>query len=293
MNEPTPSRAERTPRLIQPQDLLCEWEADALAAHEAYRTGQPRGPVTSFPKLDRALGGALFPGLHVVHGQPGAGKTAFAVQVAATCGFPALFVSCEMSPLEMWRRIAARVTGTYLGRFKTGELKPDFSMDQLKKAAAATPHFFLADATLAPAPRAWIQEAALAVRSAASQVLVVIDSLHSWTEGMPASNISEYEALNIALFELRELSHALASPVLIVAERNRQSMNTGGISAGAGSRKIEYGAQTVFDMSADQEKATPEGEIPVTITLSKNRNGAPGFKTNMTFHGAKQLFAEV
>src|ERR687889_303094 len=103
------------PRLLRLNDLLDAWTVDATAAHEAYTTGTPRGPVTALPALDRELGGALQPGLHLLHAGPGAGKTALALQIAATCGTPALFVSAETSALELLRRHTARVTATYLG----------------------------------------------------------------------------------------------------------------------------------------------------------------------------------
>src|SRR5918997_1542382 len=112
------------PRLLRLGDLLSDLAADASAAHDAYTSGTPRGPVTGLRTLDRELGGALAAGTHVLHPEPGAGKTALALQVAATCGFPALFVSCEMSALELLRRHTARVTSTYLGRLKSGELGP-------------------------------------------------------------------------------------------------------------------------------------------------------------------------
>src|SRR6266545_973070 len=98
--------------------LLPAAEAEAAVAHAAAQGGRPRGPVSCFRSLDTALGGALAPGVHVVHGGPGVGKTAFGLQVAATCGFPALFISCEMPPTELVRRITARVTGEFLGRLK-------------------------------------------------------------------------------------------------------------------------------------------------------------------------------
>src|SRR5712691_216295 len=58
---------EERPRLLRLGALLTEWQADAEAAHLAYTTGTPRGPITSLPSLDRELGGALAPGVHVLH----------------------------------------------------------------------------------------------------------------------------------------------------------------------------------------------------------------------------------
>ena len=89
----TPETPAEGGRLYPLSDLLGEWAADAEAAHEAHATGTPRGPVTGFPTLDHELGGYLVPGLHVLAGEPGKGKTALALQIAATCGAPALFVT--------------------------------------------------------------------------------------------------------------------------------------------------------------------------------------------------------
>src|SRR5262249_16936954 len=144
--------------------LLGEWEADAQAAFDARVNGIPRGPVTGLRSLDDALGGVLQPGLHIVHGGPGVGKTALGLQIAGTCGFPALYVTAEMRPLELLRRITARVTGTFLGRLKSGELAPADSLAKAREACAAVPRLALADATDAFAAPDWIKDAAHAVR---------------------------------------------------------------------------------------------------------------------------------
>ncbi|HZU78107.1 MAG TPA: DnaB-like helicase C-terminal domain-containing protein, partial [Dehalococcoidia bacterium] len=102
----------QVPQLVRLGGLLCAWEAEAAAAHAARVAGRPRGAVTGLRTLDRELGGALAVGLHVLHAAPGIGKTSFALQAAASCGCPALFVTCEMSPLELFRRHTARVTNT-------------------------------------------------------------------------------------------------------------------------------------------------------------------------------------
>jgi len=143
--------AVKTPRLARFGDLLTEWEAEATAARDALRNGTLRGPVTGLPKLDRELGGALQSGPHFIHGGPGAGKSALALQLAAECGFPALFVTCEMARLELFRRHTARTTGTFLGRLKSGEFRPNDSLSLAREAAAAAPLLAIADATRAPA----------------------------------------------------------------------------------------------------------------------------------------------
>ena len=282
----------QAPRLVKLAGLLEDWQADAQAAHQARATGQPRGPITGLPSLDRELGGCLHPGVNIVHGTPGVGKTAFCLQVAASCGCPVLFVTCEMAPLELFRRVTARATGTFLGKLKSGELPPAASLELARKGAAAAPLLAFADATQGFAAPAWIRDAALALRGDAPNLLLVVDSVHSWAEAAPGG-APEYDALNAALAALRALSHELSCPVLAVAERNRASMDRGGVSAGAGTRKIEYGAEAVVDLSRPEDaKPDAKGEVPVNAKLAKNRHGGVGAVVKLRWHGALQRFEE-
>jgi replicative DNA helicase len=282
-----------TARLLRLGDLLREFGDEAEAANHARVSGEARGPVSGLESLDRELSGAWLPGLHWIHGNAGAGKTAFALQVAATCGFPALFVSCEMAPVELLRRHTARATGTFLGRLKSGEMTRSDAEKLAREAIGAAPALCLADATRAPAPLQFLQDAAHIARGDAPHVLVVIDSLHSWALRL-ASGLPEYEALNVAISDLQSLAHALKCPILAISERNRDSMKSGGLNAGAGTRKIEYSGETVIDLHRDGEtKDDGAGEVPIKLTLSKNRHGAAGKPLPLRFHGALQRFRQL
>jgi replicative DNA helicase len=281
------------PRVLRLGDLLDEWQKDATAAHEAYTTGKARGAITGLPKVDAELGGAFAPGLHVLHGAPGSGKTAWTLQTAGECGTPALYVSAEMGSLELLRRVTARTTGTFLGRLKSGELPPEESLGLVRRAVAAVPDLRIVDATRAYASPEWIRQQALPIVESGSRLLLVIDSLHSWSESA-GDGLGEYELLNESLAALRRLAHSLDCPILVVCERNRASMKTGGMNAGAGSRRIEYGAESVLDLHRDED-AKPDawGKVPVTLKFAKNRNGAGGREVKLSFHGAKQEFEQA
>ena len=162
-----------------------------------------------------------------------------------------------------------------------------------RKATEAAPNLILADATRAWAPPPWLGDAAEVAQGDGRDVLLVIGSVHSWAEAAPVE-ASEYDRLGWALSSLRTIAGALSCPVLAVAERNRASMTKGGISAGAGSRKFEYGAESVLDLNR-KENAAPDaaGEVDVKLTIAKNRNGAVGRSFDLKFHGALQRFREA
>ena len=63
--------------------------------------------------------------------------------------------------------------------------------------------------------------------------------------------------------------------VLAIAERNRAKMSTGGLDASAGSRRFEYGAESVLALNREKDEGA-DGEAKITLTIEKNRNGASG-----------------
>ena len=304
---------ENLSRLLPLADLLDDLQVDAAAAHEARLSGKPRGPRTGLPGLDQRLGGYFAPGLHGLLGNTGSGKTAFALQLAASCETPALFVSLEMRPLELLRRLTARLSETFLGRLKSGELSADAVRALAGKAIASCPQLALVDATRAYLAPEQLLEMALAWRRrhAASQLLVVLDSLHAWSDRSPAvlrEGRSEYEALSVAMDELLLVSAVLSAPLLFVSEQNRASMGRGGVNSGAGNRRIEYKAETIISLKREPKAAGTSGEddrplqagdfdanheAAITVTLEKNRNGAAGEPSPLLFHGALQRFREA
>jgi len=291
--EPAPSSERIAPPLLPLRDLLDRWDQTAAELYEAKQNGKARGPVTGLPRLDAELSGALLPGVHTAHGVPGVGKTAFALQIAALCGCPCLFLTCETSPLELLRRLTARVTSSFLGKFKTGELPPDQMARLARQAIKTTPALVLLDSTDAYATSEDIVNGAEATRRRDPEnphLLIVVDSLHSWAEKAQGD---EYVRLGEHLSTLKQIAARLNCPILAISERNRASMDKGGLSAGAGHRGIEYGCETLLDLGCEKEaKPDANGEIDVTLKIEKNRNGAKGKKIALKFNGALQRFRE-
>lgn len=286
-------------------DMLCEeFGAFADNIEHARTTGSLIGPITGFDSVDRELCGALYPGLHVVTGNTGAGKTAFCLQVACQCGFPALYVTCEMSALELLRRITARVTETPLHQFKNPReaLPAALMKKKVEESIRAAPHLVIADSTLAFWDANAILEEAERLKKTLEfeHILVVIDSLHAWASWLPSE---EYDRLNVALKSFRMIAAELKCPVLYIAEQSKAANMSDaqgkgyGSAAPAGFRGIEYGAESLIGLRAKtDEKGKPitdaYGVTPVTLTFHKNRNGAAGKPIPMKFDGAFQKFSE-
>lgn len=285
------------------RDLIEDWEDFAYKAHQRFNGEAPRAISTGISRFDEAIGGYLTLGLHFIQGGPGVGKTAFALQIACECGSPSLFVTCEMRPLELFLRTAARITKTPLGTLKSGELTPEKSLEIAKLTAARCSELVILDGTDQFLPcfdseysECNIYDVATLNFPDTEQMLIVIDSLHSWADRVNTKileKITEYEYLNRAITSLQSLALALKSPILITSERNRQSIEKGGLSAGAGTRKIEYSAETVIELDVKQNTLEVDGKRLVVAKLSKNRNGEPGKQVELAFNGSLQQYTEI
>lgn len=288
------------PRLYRLRDLLDALSEHAARLEHARATGQPMGPVTGIEQLDRQLCGCLQPGLHVLKGNTGAGKTAFALQVAANCQCPALYVSCEMSALELLRRHIARVTQTHLARMKDPGYDSDITpltaediMHLAARAVDAAPQLVIVDSTRrrAFAPPDYLIEQARLLRQdfEAEHVLIVIDSLHSWARGIEGE---EYARLEAAIDELEGVAADLDCPILCIAEQTKKANEApeSGALASAGHRAIGYGSESVITLNASDEGPNGLGETSVRLKLDKNRNGARCKAIHLKFHGSFQRF---
>ena len=299
LNAPTSDGAAKAdapkPRLYPLENLLGEAVNEASEAHEARRTGQPRGPITGLKTLDQKIGGALpRDALTMILGNTGAGKTAIAGQIAAHCGCPAVYLTTEMAPVELLRRHMARETGVFLGRLKSGEMPPTEFERLARQTARQLPHLVICDATTAYASPTYLLERMEAAKGDAKHAVLVIDSLHTWARGC-STGANEYDTLNVHLTELGRLAKRVRCSIVVICEQNRASIKEGAAgnpNAGAGTRFIEYSADLLLDLNA--KKGTDGGgEREVILTIGKNRNGAPGETVKLEFNGALQRFREA
>lgn len=295
MNEPL------NPAPIQLSDLIKDFVADTDAAAAAKARGVPRGIVTGLGDIDTDLGGYLVPGIHILQGGPGSGKSALALQIAANCFYPALFVTAEMGLLELFRRTIARETGTFLGKLKSGEISGQAAARLAQQTAEKVPQLALLDATKVFASAEAMEKAAngLRTRFKSDHVLIVIDSLHVWARSarqvsLETAESSEYDVINSGLDQVSNLAADLNCPILAIAHRNRES-NKGkpGLHSSKGSGDLEYTAETVLDLNRQKDDTDSNGEVEVNAVVYKNRNGVVGKKYSLQFEPRLQKFREI
>jgi len=285
---------EPKPRVVLLSQLVGELVADATAAARAREENRPRGPVTGIPSLDEAIGGYLAPGLHILQGGPGDGKTAFSLERAAKCEAAALYISAEMPILELFRRLIARETGTFLGKLKDGTLGATAIERLALQTAERLPRLALVDATLVPAKPETIRALGEGLRekTASEHILTVIDSLQIWARGA-ATGATEYDLVTAAVTGARNVAESLKAPVLAISHRNRAGQKDGGLFASKGSGDIEYATETVFEIARDKDsRDTAAGDVGVTVSIHKNRHGVAGLSIPLRFTGRLQTFRE-
>jgi replicative DNA helicase len=105
---------------------------------------------------------------------------------------------------------------------------------------------------------------------------------------------SEYEAVSAGVVAARSIADTLKAPVLVTSLRNRAGQASGGMHASKGSGDVEYGAETVIDLTREKDaKWDAAGEVASTIAVHKNRHGEAGKPISLKFCGRLQSFREV
>ena len=278
-------------KLYNLSDLIGETTEIYAAAEQALKEGRALGPAIEFERLREELGG-WFEGVLALHGGPGSGKTAWAIQTSTTVGCPAIYLTCEMPAATILRRIIANKTGEFLGRLRRGQISAETFQRHARTVAEGLPNYGIIDAYAAPCSVELLKKAVAKMRDRGDHLLVVVDSVHAWSAGA-FPNMDEYAAVSAAVGALREIAAVYRTTVIEIIERNRASMKGETMHAGAATRKIEYGGDVIIALDSVGEIETQlRGSVGVNLTLQKNREGRPGTQIGYLFQGATQRFFE-
>lgn len=273
---------------------------------------------TNIPDLDRHLCGGLRPGLHVIGGEPGGGKSALALFLAMTsalAGANVFFASLEMSANQCWSRCASCISLKTGHPFTWGDVwrlglaarerrdraqragsLPGFARDLMESDPVGTSIGMLRDqcAGLLIADDAGLHEmggieaAAYAANRLGMSMLVVDYLQYVDVEGAT----DEYGRVSAVSKRLNRLGVECRVPVLAIASLSRSTSSrrqaeTPSMHSFKGSGDVEYNALSAWIVDRD-----PDDEGIRRIHIVKNRFGSVTGEepVRLRFDGAHNSF---
>ena len=261
----------------------------AFYAEQADQAGAVRIP-TGIPELDLLLArGGWRPGLVLLGGMPGIGKSAFSLHCAlhaAAAGHPVLYLSVEHGPHEMLGRLFCRATRRPISDYwnrdpaylaAAQEVAGDYHLENLYLRTDA---FLVEDhAGTVGRLREWASEVA---EDTGRSPLIVVDYLQRLRPPESQSRSEPNRQISMAGLGLRQIARDLSAPVVAISSMNRQSYDRApSLDAFKGSGDLEYDADACLLLrlaaSSDeqaQQMAQSTSVVPVQLFLiGKNRYG--------------------
>jgi replicative DNA helicase len=242
------------------------------------REGIQRPMATPWGGVDALLGGGLWPGMYVLVGGTGAGKTQWAVQVAveaALKGHRALYLALELSRQDLAARVVGALSGVPWSGILRGQIDgPALQLvaDTVRRARVLPLHtecgvpFGYGADTLAS--RAW------ALRPS----LVVLDYLQLCSG---RSGEDPRGTVGRVSYVARTIARDLGAAVVVLSSTaranyaelvNDPTKDPGDlVGLGKESGEIEYAADGVIVLARRNDK--PRGRV---LVVSKNRHGPLG-----------------
>lgn len=248
------------------------------ARYWARREGREVPLPTPWPSVTHLLGEGLWPGMYVLVGGTGAGKTQWAVQTAvesALVGFRVLYLALELSRVDL----AARVVGTIASVPWSGILRGRLAADEETRVAEAMRvQEKLPFAVECAVPYGFGAETLAARAAALKPQLIVLDYLQ-----LCAARKGEETraAVGRVAYVARALARDLGAVVLLLSSTSRANyaelVNDPAkeasdlVGLGKESGEIEYAADGVLVMAKHAERRDTR-----VLVMAKNRHGPVG-----------------
>lgn len=294
--------------------------AARLAGRVAARRNGIEAPIpTPWENVNRALGGGVWPGLHVLVGATGSGKSQLAMQLALhaakTAGVPVLYLALELDAFGLFCRAVATLAW---GRVREEDGRPASPQwSALYTGAADVPPFAVAE--LEALPFRWLEapphgfgydalapavEALRAEHNTAGPVMLVVDFLQLVSS--PDTREELRERIGHASYACRAIARELNAVVLALSSTARRPPGDkvltveGGddgsyrrtalhdlVGLGKESGDVEFSADSVMVLCRE---TWPDGEPPpvggrrVHLAVAKLRAGVPSWSV-LTFNG--------
>lgn len=236
---------------------------------------------TGFSRLDSVLGGGLIKGgLIIVGASPGSGKTSLAINIADNVQGNVLFVSCEMTPLQiMTRRVAAK-SGI------SSKILTSRKIDDYSKIIQTIYDMNQSGLSVSRNPSPTVSEIATMAGAIDDLKLIVVDYLGLLKADKQSS---KYEEISQLSRSLKTLAVRLDVPILCLSQLNRDASKEKKkptLASLRDSGQIEADADVVILLSQDSD-----GRI-VLADIAKNRHGECD-KIYFNFETSTCRFSEI
>lgn len=244
------------------------------------------GVDTGFDDLDSLMGGLHNSELIILAARPSMGKTAFAMNIAENVALhqrqPVLFVSLEMSSIELADRLLCSVAEVDSRRLRNGTI----SKEDRKRLVDTANKISDSPLFIDDSPNRTVTEVAAAARRIKRRQeglgLIVIDYLQLLQPDDPRDPRQEQVAKMAR--RLKGLARELEVPLLCLAQLNRQAEvakeNKPRLSHLRESGAIEQDADVVMFVHREEYYLTGEERDQATgdaeIIIAKQRNGPIG-----------------
>jgi len=265
--------------------------------------------ATGIAGLDRLLArGGWRPGLFLLAGGPGVGKSAFALQTclrAVALPHPVLYVSIEQSPKELVGRIFCHELEAPIAAYWNRD--PDLAAGIAERAGRFNlEHLYIQEDPYVPGEdydgsvgriRRWTAEL---VRTTGRRPLVVVDYLQRLRPAEADRRLDERLRISMACLGLRQLARDLEVPVLAISSVGRSSYNgEATMDWYKGSGDLEYDADACLLLKVQNDDINGNSprnatRIPVELHLVKSRYGELTFDRpiNLNFDRRYGSFTE-
>ena len=260
--------------------------------YKAAEGGDFAGIPTGIGPLDDLMGG-LQTGLHIVAAQPGAGKTALALNIARHCsreGYPVVYASFDETPERLLIKIIAAQMNLNAGAIFRGAVDPA----KLEEAAKLYGHDKLnnisfmntINLTAADFRAQFLDQLA---ESAKDKGLIVVDYLQPWASFISSTQGIDFrQAVGQAAIQLRSLANSLNIPIIVISAQNRTGQNSQNMTSLRESSDLEYSADSIMLISTNDKKVVGGGYYARDLYVAKNRFGESDARLELALNGKSQ-----
>lgn len=248
---------------------------------------------TGFYSLDKILSGGLVSGgMITLAARPGTGKTTAGICIAeniAAQHIPVLYISLEMTSIQIWTCRVANYSGVSRSEIYTGDFTgtAEAIAQKSKRTAAAVEALYSIPFYIRDMPSS-VDDIEREARAIPNIGLIVVDHL-GLVRPSEGGNRSRYEVMTDIAHRLKQLALSLKIPILCLCQLNRQSVERNNkkptMADLRDSGAIEEDSDSVILLFRDDSQSNTAEAQKIRFIVDKNRHGMTGY-VDMNFIGS-------